>query len=58
MIRISFLSNLFNTGLFVAEYNIGNKRPLVYECYSWGHIWEFLNRFLGPKQLQYPENRI
>jgi hypothetical protein len=52
------LSATLNTGLYAAEYSVGDGGPLAYDSEPWGKIWELLDRFTGLEEFEHPVDHV
>lgn len=56
--RQPWVSCLLNSGLFAADYVVGNRGPSVYAGNDWCEVWELFDAFATGSQLQFPEGRV
>jgi hypothetical protein len=49
------ISGLLSTGLYAAEYAIGNGGPAVWDGAEWGEVWKLLDAFATCEQVEHPQ---
>ena len=56
--RQPWISSLLSSGLFAADYVVGNRGPWVFAGNDWHEVWELFKAFASWSRLQFPEGRV